>query len=124
MVKHLDGPKETAAKRAERRWRNHDIATKFKAKKAEAKAAPKEPKQPLLIETEKPKNDILIRTQERFKKEIRKMIDEHKRRNVEIYVALIAQEKRKLLKEKIRRLELSIAQNEARIAEREGRSNG
>ena len=115
MVKYLDQPKETAAKRAERRWRNHDVATKFKAAKAEAKAAP--PKEPLLIETEKPKNDILTRSQERFKKEIKKMLDEHKGRNVAIYAALIAHEKRKLLKEKIRRLEAS-------IAEREGRSNG
>ena len=42
--------------------RNHDIATRFKAKKAEAKVAPPESKQPLLIETEKPKNDILTKT--------------------------------------------------------------
>ena len=80
MLKDPNEPKEPAKKRAERRWKNHDVAARFKAKKAEAKAAPPEPKQLLLIETEKPKNDILTKTQERFKKEIRKMLDEHKAR--------------------------------------------
>jgi hypothetical protein len=122
MVKYLDQPKEPTAKRAERRWRNHDVATKFKAAKAEAKAAPA--KEPLLIETGKPKNNVLTRNQERFKKEIRKLLDEHKEKNVKIYAALIAHEKRKLLIEKIRRIEARIAEREASIEEREGRSNG
>jgi hypothetical protein len=121
MLKHFDGPKEPAYKRAQRRWKNHRIATEFKAKKAEAKAAPPELKESLIIENEKPKNDILTKTHERFKKEIRKMLEDHKQKNIESYRAVIVRERRRLMLEKIRRLEASIAASEARIAQREGR---
>lgn len=73
-----------------------------------------------VIETEKRKNDILPRTQERFKKEIRKMLDEHKEKNIQLYAAHIAHQRRRLMLEKIRRLKLFIAASEARIAQREG----
>ena len=36
MLKDSGTPKEPAKRRAERRWKNHGIATRFKAKKAEA----------------------------------------------------------------------------------------
>jgi hypothetical protein len=65
-----------------------------------------------------PNQQMLLKTtkvsgfERKFVKDIKAMMEGHKLRNVEIQVAPIHQEKRKLLMEKIRRLELSIAQRE------------
>jgi hypothetical protein len=117
MLKDLNEPREPAKKRAERRWRNHDVATKYKAKKVEAKAASSKPEEPLLIETERPKADTVTRVENKFKKDIRAMLNQHKEMNVKVYAAIIRAQKRRLLLEKIRRLEAS-------IAAREGGQNG
>jgi hypothetical protein len=105
MLKDVEKPKESAAKRAERKWKNHDVATKFKAEKAALKAAPAVPKKPLIMETEKPRPDRLTRFENKFEKEIQAMFDERKRNNLQAYAILIRARKRRLLLEKLRRLE-------------------
>ena len=61
---------------------------------------PKPPKEALrpadVIETDKPRAQPFER---KFIRDIREMMNEHKRRNVELQLALIQQERRKLLKE-------------------------
>ena len=105
MLKDIDKPKECATRRAERKWKNHDIATRFRAKKAALKAAPAVTKKTLIIETEKPKPDRLRRFENKFKKEIQAMFDERKRSNLELYAISIKARKRRLLLERLRRLE-------------------
>ncbi len=112
-----DKPKEPAAKRAERRWKNHDVSTRFKAEKAATEAAPPKPRKPLLIETERRKPDAVTRFENRFKKEIRAMLDGYKQRNAALYLAglqvSLRHQKRVLLLEKLRRLEAGVATQEA-----------
>jgi hypothetical protein len=107
---------EPARKRAERRWGNHKVAARFKAKKAEAKAAPLKPEDPLLIEADKLESGTLTRFERKFLKEIRQMMHGYSEQNKAQYVAaLIAnneREKRILLLEKLRRLEADVARQE------------
>jgi hypothetical protein len=138
MIKDLFGVRERAKERASRKWRNNELSARFKKIKATGEGAdqflirdgkkffstevPKLPKEALpqpaeIIETNKPKAQ---KFETKFKKEIRKMLDEHKEISIKAYLAILAQQKRRLLKEKIRRLELSIAEHEARITQREG----
>jgi hypothetical protein len=138
MVKDLFGTNERAKEKAERRWRNAELTARFlkmketgegsedfafrDGKKYFATEVPKPPrdappKPADLIENEHPRVSAFER---KFKKDLMAMMEGHKRRNAEAYLAVIAHERRKLLKEKIRRLELSIAASEARIAAREG----
>ena len=71
MLKDPDKPKESAAKRATRRWKNHEISMRFKSEKTEANAALlPEQKEPLVIITEKPLEKTIAQFQRRFKKEI------------------------------------------------------
>jgi hypothetical protein len=105
MIKNIDKPKESATRRAERKWKNHDVATRFKAEKTALKAAPAVTKKPLIIESEKPKPSRLTRFESKFKKEIQVMFDERKSSNLELYAISIKARKRRLLLEKLRRLE-------------------
>ena len=78
-------------------WDNEKIHLKKEAQPAD------------VVENDDPRVSAFER---KFKKDIREMMEGYKRRNVEIYAALIAQEKRKLLKEKIRSMEAGIAERD------------
>jgi hypothetical protein len=120
-----DPPKVPASKRATRMWRNHALTKRIKEGK---KLVPllvdpdcidyenrkvhlsKEAPQPAeVIENETPRKN---RFETKFIKDIRAMMNEHKAINVAWYRAVIYQQKRRLLLEKLRRLEVSIAQRE------------
>jgi hypothetical protein len=108
MLKDVDDkPKEPARKKAERRWRNHDVEKRFKEENA--KPAPKEPKEIEIAETisrEKPDGrGSVIRAQTKFAKYIREMMDGHTKRNEILYALSIRAQRYRLLKEKLRRLE-------------------
>jgi hypothetical protein len=123
MVKDLDRPKEPASKRATRMWRNHALTKKIKEGKKLVplfvdpdcidyennkvhlpKEAPPQPAE--VIENEaRPR---VNRFESKFIKDIRAMMNEHKAINVAWYRAVIYQQKRRLLLEKLRRLEASI----------------
>jgi hypothetical protein len=116
-----DKPKEPARRKAERRWRNHDVEKRFKEEKS--KPTPKEPKEIEIAETisrDKPDGrGSVVRAQTKFAKYIREMLDNHKheaeRRNLIIYALSIRRQRMRLLKEKLRRLELREAE---RVAQR------
>lgn len=124
MVKDL--PKEPAKTRAARRWGNNALTERFKKMKATGEGSeefsirdgkkyfatevPKPPKEPLkpadVVENEGPKAH---RFERKLLKDIRAMMEGHKQRNVELFLAIDQQQRRRLLKEKLRRLEVSIA---------------
>jgi hypothetical protein len=120
MLKDVDDkPREPARRKAERRWRNYDVEQRFKAEKA--KPAPKESKDPEIAETiknEELKKGTLTRAQTKFAKFIREMLEDHKhrteQRNLILYAISIRARHKRLLMEKLRRLELREAQ---RVAE-------
>lgn len=101
MVKDLFGTPEKAKERAQRRWRNNDIAQRFKKMKDTGEGAeqfpiedgkkyfdtsrPKPPKEALrpadVIENDNPR---VKKLETKFIKDIRDMIEGHKQRAVEI----------------------------------------
>jgi hypothetical protein len=115
MLKDVDDkPREPARKKAERRWRNHDVEKRFKEEKA--KPAPKEPKEieiAEVIKTEELKKGTLTRAQTKFAKYLRELMEEHKKRNEILYALSIRAQRKRLLLEKLRRLELREAQRVA-----------
>jgi phosphoglycerate-specific signal transduction histidine kinase len=120
MLKEHDGPKEPAEKRAERKWKNNQLRQKLIASKVPAHAVIDQNAPPAVatvVTTERPKAKSVTRFENRFKKDIRAMLDEHKERNMSAHLAIIQHQRRRLLLEKIRRLEV-------RIAEREGERSG
>ena len=106
-------------KRAERRWRNYDVEKRFKEVKV--KPAPKESKDLEIAETissEKPDGrGSVIRAQTKFAKYLRELLDDHKHRteqkNLIMYALSIRAQRKRLLFEKLRRLELREAQRVA-----------
>jgi hypothetical protein len=108
MLKHPDDPrKEPARKRAERRWRNHDVEKRFKEEKKKASAAPKEPKELEIadvIVTDAIKNGQVTRATTKSGKDIREMMEGNVRRNIGIYLYVLEAKKKRLLLEKLRRL--------------------
>jgi hypothetical protein len=111
MLKHLDDSrKEPAKKRAERKWRNHDVEKRFKEEKKKVLAAPKEPKElePAdVIEGKKDGRGSLVRAQTKFAKDIRAMLEGHTNRNRVLYVLSLEAKRKRLLAEKLRRLQLA-----------------
>jgi hypothetical protein len=114
MLKDFDDkPVEPARKKAERRWRNHDVEKRFKEEIAKPPPAPEKPNEPEIAEVisrDKPDGrGSVIRAQTKFAKYLREMIDGHKRenerRNQIIYALSIRAQRYRLLKEKLRRLE-------------------
>jgi hypothetical protein len=126
MAGDPDRPMETARKRAARKWANNALRKRYKEgtmpivavvdpdtidwdneKIHLKKEAPPQPAD--VVKNDDPKAN---KFESKFIKDIRAMMEAHKLRNVELQLALIAEEKRKLLKEKLRRLEASIAERE------------
>ena len=104
-----DTPKESARKRASRRWRNHDVEKRFKEEKAKPKPVPKEPSVPEIAETisrEKPDGrGSVIRAQTKFAKYLRELMEGHAKRNELLYALARHQQLYRLKREKLRRLE-------------------
>jgi hypothetical protein len=102
-----DAPIEPARKKAERRWRNFDVEKRFKEEAK--KPAPKEPKTLGIAEAiSRGKPDgrgSVIRAQTKFAKEIREMMEGHSKRNLILYAISIRARRKRLLLEKLRRLE-------------------
>jgi hypothetical protein len=115
MLKEHAGPKEPAERRATRKWGNNQLRQKIIASKAPAHAVIDRNAPPALatvIKTERPKAKSVTRFENRFKKDIRAMLDDHKERNMIAHLAIIQHQRRRLLLDKIRRLEVSIAERE------------
>jgi hypothetical protein len=129
MVRDLNRPMEPARKRAERKWCNNALSTRFKKMKATgegseeflirdgkkyfANEVPKPPKEELrpadVLENPRPKVD---RFERKFVKDIKEMMEGHKQQNMAFYAAAIRHQKRRIMIEMIKRLEARIAQRE------------
>jgi hypothetical protein len=115
MLKHPDDPRREAAKtRAQRRWKNYAVEKAFKAAKQEADGEPHDFKADLspadVIEQDKLIRESTTKFESRFIKGIRSLFDEHKRRNLVLYALSIRAQRKRLLIEKLRRLEAREAQ--------------
>ena len=110
-----DSLKEPAKDRATRRWRNYAIEKSIKAELAKpAPIAPKEIEPADVIENERPDGRYSVtKHQTKFAKDIRAMLDEHTRRNLILYKLSIRAQRKRLLMEKLRRLEAREAQRVA-----------
>jgi hypothetical protein len=113
-----DTPKESAKERATRRWRNHQVEKSFKEGRAKpplsASPVAKELEIAETITNKKPDGrGSGIRAQTKFAKYLRELMERHSKRNELLYALSIRAQRYRLLKEKLRRLELSEAQRVA-----------
>jgi hypothetical protein len=106
-VGRYDPAKETSRLKAERRWRNNVVRTNFleKRKKSKLKEVSTEPEIAETIVNEGRKAGPINRLESQFKRDIRAMLQGQADRNLMFYAASLAQRKRRLLLEKLRRLE-------------------
>jgi hypothetical protein len=110
MLKDVDDkPREPARRKAERRWRNHDVEKRLKEERARPQPVSKEPSTPEIAEVisrERPDGrGSVVRAQTKFAKDIRAMMEGHSKRNFVLYQLSIRAQRYRLLKEKLRRLE-------------------
>jgi hypothetical protein len=108
MLTQYDPSKETAADIAKRKWRNNAVRQKIIEKREQKPKLVEEAKDPEIAETvinEGRRDGAINRLESKFKREIREMLQGDADRNVMLYAASLAHRKRKLLLEKLRRLE-------------------
>ena len=117
MLKHIDDIRKSARERAQRRWQNYATEKAFKAARQQAaeKATqqakqPKEPEPADVLEQDRLIKEGTTKCESKFLKDIRAMLDEHTGRNLALYALSIRARRYRLLKEKLRRLELREAQ--------------
>ena len=106
MLKHIDDIRKSARERAQRRWKNYAVEKAFKEERS--KPAPKEPKEldPAdVLERDKLIKEATTKFELKFIKEIRTMLKEHSKRSVALYALSIRVRHKRLLVEKLRRLE-------------------
>jgi hypothetical protein len=120
-MKDLDKPTESSEKRAERMWRNNQLRQKIITRNASSPvvADPNAPPDVATVIENDKKPRAFYGFERKFLKEVRSILDERKHANLEIILAGIRHERRILMLEKIRRLELSIARKEAILAQRQ-----
>ena len=107
MLKEHDPPKEPARVKAQRKWKNNDLAKRVHGEKQRPRLV--DPNKELEIaETiikDGRRDGPVKRFESRFIKQIRMTLNEHKLLNLKIYAAAIEHRRRILLKEKLRRLQ-------------------
>jgi hypothetical protein len=108
-MKDLDKPKESAEQRAIRMWSNYDLTNRFleeiQKKEVIQKPTKTTPDIAEIIETEHPKAQAITRFQNKFIKDFKAMLDNHKRRNVALYRLTLLTKLQRLKAERARRLE-------------------
>jgi hypothetical protein len=132
MSKNPDNPTESSEKRAERMWRNNQLRQKYKEGKmpvammvnpedidhvnfkVRVNKDPSPEVGTVVINKGKRKP---VSFERKFLKEIRAMLDERKQEHIEMIRASLAHERRKLMLEKLRRMELRIAESEKKVAQ-------
>jgi hypothetical protein len=133
MSKDPDNPRETSEQRAERMWRNNQLRQKYKEGKMpvammvnpedidhvnfKVRVNKDPPPEVGTVVINKGKRKP-VSFERKFLKEIRAMLDERKQEYIEMMRASLAHERRKLMLEKLRRMELRIAESEKKIAEK------
>jgi hypothetical protein len=111
MLKDDLPPREPARRKAKRKWRNHDVEKRFKEQKAKPiPIAPKELEVGDVIENKQRLAGSVIRAQTRFAKELRIMLEDHTHRNLLEYKLALRARIHRLKREKLKRLEARVAQ--------------
>jgi hypothetical protein len=138
MAKDLEKPTESSEQKAKRRWRNQKIRQDYKAGNTPVPMMvnPKDidyvNKKVHLDQNPPPEVGTVLENkakrrpggfERKFLKEIRGILEERKQQNLELIRASIAHQKKILTLEKIRRLELEIAREEKRIADKQNAQN-
>ena len=120
MLKHIDDIRKSTRERAQRRWKNYAVEKAFKAAQQEAANAPKEPKElePAdVLEQERIIKEATTKFESKFIKDILTMLEGHNKHNEQRHLLLYAMSIRvrhkRLLMEKLRRLEAREAQRVA-----------
>ena len=114
MLKHIDDIRKSAKERAQRRWKNHAVEKAFKAERAKpVQSEPKELDPADVLEQDRLIKEATTKFESKFIKDIRAMLDEHKGRNLALYALSIRVRHKRLLMEKLRRLEVREAQRVA-----------
>ena len=102
--------KETAEQKAIRMWGNYDLTKRFLEEVKKKEGAPNpiksEPDIADVIETERPKIDSVTRFERKFLKDIKAMLEDHKRRNLALYRLALLTRIHRLKAERSRRLAL------------------
>lgn len=117
MLKHIDDIRKSAKERAQRRWKNYQVEKNFKTAKQQATGAEQQPKQLQpsdVIEGQQDRRGAVTRAQTKFAKDIREMMEGHSRRAIALYALSLEAKRRRLLTEKLRRL-----QSEAHLGEQQ-----
>ena len=118
MLKEYDQPKETALELATRKWRNNAVGQGI----IESQRTPKvrdvnsELKTVETLINKGRRDGPINRLESKFKKELKAMLQGHADRNLALYAASLQHRKRRLLLEKLRRLEAR--QNQASNVQR------
>ena len=107
--------KEKARQRAERKWKNAEVRNKIKERQKKPKLVDPDapPGVAELIENDGRKDGRVKRFENKFKKDIRAMMEGQKELNLQIYAVMIDRRRRILLAEKLRRLKMALAEQEA-----------
>src|ERR1700722_11510687 len=114
MLKEDNLPKEPARRKAERKWRNRDIEKRLKEERAKVTPiAPKELEIGDVIENDKVVGEAATQFQTKFAQEIRSMLEGHTKRNILLYKLSLRYQKKRLLYEKLKRLQAKAALQEA-----------
>jgi hypothetical protein len=113
MLKDDLPPREPVRRKAERKWRNHDVEKRFKEEKAKSVSiAPKELEVGSVVENEVPIRGEVIKAQTRFAKDLMQMLEGHTKRNTLLYKLSIRNQLRRLKFEKLKRLKARAAQQD------------
>jgi hypothetical protein len=109
-----DPPKEPARKRAERKWRNYDLRKRVVAarQKPELVDTNNEPEIADTVTNDGRRDGSIRRFESKFKKDIRAMMEGHKQCVRTFYCASLQHQRRRLLLEKLRRLEAAQLERE------------
>jgi hypothetical protein len=113
MLKDGLPPKEPARDKATRKWRNHNVEKRLKQERAKIEAAPPNPKELEIgdvIENDKVVAEAATQFQTKFAQEIKSMLEGHTKRNILLYKLSLRYQKKRLLFEKLKRLEAKAAQ--------------
>jgi hypothetical protein len=105
--------KEKARLRAERKWGNAHVRKRVKQRQEKPKLVDPDAKPEVaeVITNEGRRDGRVNRFENKFKRDIRSMMSEQSRANLQIYTLWLDQRHRVLLKEKLRRLMLAQQNN-------------
>jgi hypothetical protein len=106
MLKDTDQPKEPLRNKAARMWKNNNVRKKI-AEERQSRNKPDPNDDPEITEVlinDGRRDGTVNRFENKFKRDIRAMMEGHSARNVALYLKLLEQRKIILLREKLKRL--------------------